>query len=88
MKHDTDLLPLTRDERELVAHILMFGSEGYPVAKIGRRWHVQDAFGVKGPPTTFRTKREAVAQFEAWYKLARERMAAERQREAAQELGQ
>lgn len=82
MKHHTDLLPLSRDERELLAHITMFGSDGYPVAKLGRRWIVADAFGVKGPPTVFRTKREAVASFEAWYALARERMAAERQREA------
>jgi len=77
-----NLLPLSANERELFAHVTMFGSEGYPVAKLGRRWIVADAFGVKGAPTVFRTKREAVAQFELWLDQARARLAEERYQEA------
>ena len=77
-----NLLPLSANERELFAHVTMFGSAGYPVQKLGRRWIVADAFGVKGPPTVFRTKREATEQFERWLDQARARLAEERYHEA------
>jgi hypothetical protein len=70
------LQPLSKDERALLAHVAMFGSDGYPVQKLGSRWQVADAFGVKGPPMLYRTKREATAAFEAWLRMAHERLGA------------
>jgi len=67
------MVPLSDDEGALVYHVGRFGSSGYPVAKLGSRWVVTDWRSVKGPPTAYRTRREAVAQFEAWHALALER---------------
>lgn len=49
---------LTEKEIEILRHWSMWGSTGYPISKVGRSWHVE------GYPTTYRTKREAVAQWE------------------------
>jgi hypothetical protein len=69
--------PITNDERDLLAHVTMFGSPGYPVRKCGRGW-IWGTDRVKGPPTVFKTKREAVASFEAFEKvLLRAKFAAE-----------
>ena len=56
---------LSDDERSLLNHIMMFGSDGYPVKKIGRGWSWSYR-GLAGPPMIFKTKREAVASFEAY----------------------
>lgn len=87
LDHDAaeSYLPLSENERALLSHVLMWGSDGYPVAKLGRKWQVADAFGVKGPPTIFKTKRAAVAQFEAWINQAVERAGAEAQARAKDE---
>ena len=63
----TALRGITEDERALLDHVSMFGSSGYPVQKMGRSWHWTDWRSVKGPPTTYKTKREAVAAFERFY---------------------
>ena len=69
-----ELQPLTDDEAALFYHVQLFGSDGYPVEKLGRLWVVRDWRTVKGPPTVFKTKGAAVAQFEAWEALALERL--------------
>lgn len=66
--------PLTDDEAALLYHVMRFGSDGYPVRKLGRGWIVDQWRSVKGPPITYKTKRAAVAQFEAWHALALERL--------------
>lgn len=58
--------PLTDNERRLLAHVMMWGSDSYPIRKVRSRWIWDEFFGVKGAPTTFRTKREAFAAFEAF----------------------
>jgi len=63
MKHTR---PVTENERRLVSHVMMWGSDSYPVRKVGSRWIVDEFFGCKGAPTTFKTKREATASFEAF----------------------
>ena len=60
---------LTADERDLLAHISMWGSDGYPVRKTGRHWAWGPWRSVNGPPTCFKTKREAVASFEAFHQV-------------------
>jgi hypothetical protein len=57
---------LTEGENSILRHTSMWGSDGYPVAKIGSRWQWIEMFGVKGAPVVYRTKREAVAAFEAF----------------------
>jgi hypothetical protein len=73
---------LTEDERAMMQHMMMWGSDGYPVAKRGRRWFVDDWRTVKGPNTSFRTKREAVAQFERQLDVLRDLHAQERRAQA------
>lgn len=73
-----DLAPLTDDEAALVYHVQRFGSAGYPVERRGRGWVVRDWRSVKGAPKVYRTKREAVGAFEAWFGLALDRWRAMR----------
>lgn len=72
-----DLRPLSEDERALVQHVRMWGSGGYPVAKLGRGWVWRDWRGVRGSPIVYKTKRDAVAAFEGWMDLARMRLGEE-----------
>ncbi len=58
---------ITGGERELLAHISRWGSDGYPVAKAGRRWIWYEFYGVKGSPIVYRTKKDAVAAFETFH---------------------
>ena len=57
---------LTDDERALLIHVTRWGSESYPITKgtHGWTWRYRT---VHGPPTVFKTKREAVASFEAFH---------------------
>lgn len=63
---------LTADERDLLTHVSRFGSEGYPVSKVGSRHWSWTWRGKCGPPTVFRTKREAVASFERFLDVLRD----------------
>src|SRR6476659_4699548 len=77
---------ITEDEKALVQHCCMWGSKGYPVRRLGGKWAWGPWRSIQGPPTMFRTKREAAASFEAFYEVltremgdaARERAVAER----------
>lgn len=52
---------LSQAEADWLQHMTMFGSAGYPVRKLrSGRWIVEESWGVKGPPTVFKTRREAV----------------------------
>lgn len=56
----------TDAERDFHGHMMMFGSAGYPIRKVGRVWIWEDFWGVKGSPTTYKTKKaasEAVERF-------------------------
>lgn len=55
---------ISEDERALMSHISRWGSDGYPVRKTGRGWTWGPWRSIQGPPTVFKTKREAVAMFE------------------------
>lgn len=75
---------VTEDERTLLNHVTMFGSDGYPVTKLGRVW-VWGTEAVKGPPTVFKTKREAVASFEAFLDVLRDALGEEARERALRE---
>lgn len=66
---------ITEDERALLTHISMWGSSGYPVQKVGRSWHWRDWRSVKGAPTVYKTKREAVEAFERFRDILRDAIA-------------
>lgn len=66
---------LTDNERHLMTHISRFGSDGYPIEKLGRGWVWQRAFGAGGSPIVYRTKREATHAFEAYMSILRDRLA-------------
>tara|TARA_R110000744_G_scaffold25522_6_gene63274 strand:+ start:1828 stop:2031 length:204 start_codon:yes stop_codon:yes gene_type:complete len=51
---------LTTEENKELTHWSRFGSDGYPVTKIGRKWSVTHF------PKMFATKREATAQWEKY----------------------
>ena len=70
------ILPrLSDDERDLMNHITRFGSDGYPINKTCRGWSWGPWRGIKGPPVIYRTKREAVASFEAYHTILLDRNA-------------
>ena len=74
-RRESDSPNLTTGEIDLMNHISMFGSAGYPVQKMGRSWHWVEFFGVKGAPTVYKTKREAVQAFERYMDVLRDRLA-------------
>lgn len=57
---------LTDGERRLMVHVAMWGSDGYPIERIGRSWTWGTA-DVPGPPVVYRTKRACVEAFERYY---------------------
>ena len=59
---------LTEDENALLTHISRWGSDGYPLNHLKRGW-TWDYRGIKGPPVVFKTKRAAVASFEAYHQV-------------------
>lgn len=64
---------ISDDERALLQHTNLFGSDGYPVRKLRKRGWVWGPWrSVKGPPTTFRTKREATESFERFLDVLRD----------------
>lgn len=59
---------LTDDERALIAHISRWGSDGYPLERRLRGWSWSYR-SINGPPVVFKTKREAIASFEAFHAI-------------------
>lgn len=65
---------LSDDENALLVHVTRWGSDGYPVKKLGRGWSWSYR-GIKGPPVVYKTKREAIASFERYHSLLLDRAA-------------
>ena len=63
----------TEDEDFIVDHWSMWGLAGYPIAKRGSRWFVDGMRGIGAVPKAFRTKREAIAQWDAYIGVLIER---------------
>ncbi len=65
--------PVTEDERALLIHVSRWGSDGYPIHRFrSGRWTWGPWRSVQGPPKVWRTRREAVAHFEAVMDVLRE----------------
>ena len=75
--------PLTDDEIALMRHISMWGSDGYPIRQLSKgRWIWDNWRGVRGAPTIYKTKREAIETFERFMDIVRAAYGEMRQREA------
>lgn len=59
---------LTDDEIQLMKHISMFGSTGYPVRKVGSKHWTWD-FRSLNAPVVWKTKREATGSFERYHAI-------------------
>ena len=66
---------LTQAESDFMTHMGRWGSDGYPVRKVGRNWHWIEFWGVKGAPTVYKTKRDAVKAIEAYLDILRDKSA-------------
>jgi hypothetical protein len=67
---------LSDDERFVLSHISRWGSDGYPIVKVGsRHWTWGPIRSIKGPPVLFPTRRQAVESFEKYLASLRERLA-------------
>lgn len=53
---------ISEDEKALLTHTTMFGSDGYPIRKLGRGWYWD--FRSLSAPEVYKTKRECLAAFE------------------------
>lgn len=79
---------LTEDERALLRHVGMWGSDGYPIQKFAGKWSWGGFLSIKGPPTMFKTKREAIAHFETYYAVLRSLAGQEAYERAMRERGE
>lgn len=64
---------LTENESAALCHDIHWGSDGYPVSKRRSQWWVDGHCGAGACPRPFRTKRQAVAQWEAYIRTLIER---------------
>lgn len=63
---------------EALAHLAMWGGDAYTVRRHGNKWGCDPFFGMTVSPTLYRTKREAVEQFDRFYTALIERDKEER----------
>lgn len=63
--------PLHDDERALLNHVMRWGSDGYPVARVASR-HWSWSFRTLSAPRCYPTKREATTSFETYLDVVRE----------------
>lgn len=67
---------LTEAENAFLRHWMRWGSAGYPIQKVGtRHWIWVEAFGIKGAPTVYKTKKAAGEAIEAYVSALRDRAA-------------
>jgi hypothetical protein len=60
---------LTEGEERFLNHNSRWGSDGWPIRKVGRSWHWEDSFGYRGAPVSYKTKREAGEAVERYIDL-------------------
>lgn len=74
MKNSTTAL--SESEDNFLGHMMMWGSAGYPIRKVGSgRWIWDEFWGVKGAPTVYKTKRDAFASVERYIDVLIDRKA-------------
>ncbi|MBF6570519.1 MAG: hypothetical protein IVW54_16755 [Candidatus Binataceae bacterium] len=64
---------ITADELALLDHVSRWGSDGYPVRKLGaRRWTWGPWRTIAGPPTVYTRKRDAIESVEKYLDILRD----------------
>lgn len=66
---------LATSERETLDHVMMFGSDSYPIHKLRSRWLVDRFFGNEVTVRTFKTKAEAIEAVEQYLEGLRNKKA-------------
>lgn len=67
---------ISEDEAFVLVTVSMYGSDGYPIHKVGsRHWVWGPVRGIKGSPVCFKTRRAAVDSFEAYHSALLDRLA-------------
>lgn len=79
-----ELPPLDPGELAVLNHVSRWGRSGYPISRHGKHWHVDGINGYGSFPTVYKTKREAVEQFERYVDLLRLRRVEQYQRGMAE----
>ena len=60
----------TPHEDAWMAHMIRWGSDGYPVRKLSTgKWIWEDMYGCKGSPVVYPTKKAAVAAIQAYEQI-------------------
>lgn len=72
---------LTEGENLFIQHMTRYGTDGYPVYRMGsraaqrRKWQFQRAYGVGGTPVVYPTKELAIAAVDAYLDILRDKIA-------------
>ena len=67
---------LSDAENHFMQHIQRFGSDAYPIRKVGNgKWIWTEFWGVEGAPTVYRTKREGFAAIERYLEVLLDKIA-------------
>ncbi len=69
---------LTEAENRWLQHVQMWGSDAWPILKLKRGWIWDEAWGVAGAPTVYKTKREAMDAIECYIQALLDRLAGRR----------
>jgi len=66
---------LTEDENWLLNHLMMWGSDAYPIHKLSKGWTWGPVRSIQGPPVIYKTKRECIESFERYEQMLIDRKA-------------
>jgi len=66
---------LSEDEAFALMSWVRFGSDSYPIRKMGRGWTWGPIRGIQGPPCSYKTKREAIRMYELFIDVLRDKLA-------------
>lgn len=67
---------LSQAENDFLRHIGMFGSDAYPIQKVGNgRWIWREFWGVKGAPVVYKTRKACAEAIELYLDVLRDKAA-------------
>lgn len=66
---------LTQAESDFMGHMTMWGSDGFPIMKVKGGWLWKEAFGIKGAPVVYKTKKACKEAIEKYLAVLRDKSA-------------
>lgn len=66
---------LSEQESAFMGHMTRWGSDGYPVRKIGNGWQWVEFYGIKGAPVVYKTKKAAFEAVENYIEFLCDKIA-------------